>query len=58
VSDEVLTCWPKGFLTREEAEALRSCLNTLVWSNGESLTTEDEMALEKLQAAIEVVPVD
>lgn len=48
----MLTCWPEGFLSKEEAEALVSWLDHLEGAQGGPLTTEDQMAKEKLEAAI------
>jgi hypothetical protein len=57
VSDEVLTCWPKGFLTKEEASAFLQCLEEM--DTGEDgLTTEEEMGRDKLIAAIKATPDD
>lgn len=57
MSDEVLTCWPKGFLTKEEASAFLQCLEEM--DTGEDgLTTEEEMGRDKLIAAIKATPDD
>lgn len=51
---EALTCWPKGFLSCEEAEALLGCKHA---SDSEGYqTTEADMAEEKLEAAINAEP--
>ena len=48
--DQILTCWPNGYLTVAEAQALLSCVDH---QQGErDLTTEEQMAKETLQAAL------
>lgn len=52
--DDPLTCWPKGLLERDEAEALLACIAA---SDSEGYeTTESKMAEEKLEAALEATP--
>lgn len=51
----MLTCWPKGFLDRDETLILIECLRATRQAEGE-LTVEEEMALEKLEAALEASP--
>lgn len=52
----MLTCWPKGFLCKEEAEGIIEWLNRIERVDGETLTVEEEMAREKLEAALEASP--
>jgi hypothetical protein len=47
----MLTCWPRGLLDRHEAEALLALLR-----DREAKTVEEEMARDKLSAAVEATP--